>query len=171
MGIRIPKTLMNFNAFSEGGSYAGLATAVQLPNVSVKAEEHRAGGMDLPRDIDMGIEKLEAMFTISQMDTTLMKQVSKHNGSNTEWKFYGALNDDESTAAVQAAVTVVGKVTKVEHSEWKSGEKTEDKFTMSCKYYELVVDGELIYKIDNDNLIRIVGGEDQLSGIRGAINM
>lgn len=171
MGVKIPKTLKNFNGFAGGQSYAGLVSAIQLPSVSVSTDDHKAGGMEFNRKIDMGLEDMEATFTVNQMDATLLKQVGVHNGSSTEWKFYGALNDDETTDAVQCVATMIGKVLKVEHNEAKSGEKTEDKFTMSLKYYELQVDGEVIYKIDNDNLVRIIGGVDQMASIRGAINL
>jgi len=171
MGIKMPKTLKNFNARVNGNSYAGVATAVQLPTVEVNTDDHRAGGMDFPRKIDMGLNALEATFTVAEMDPVLAGQVGVIDGSSRMWTFKGALNDDESPAAVQVVATMVGSVTKYEPSEGKAGEKTEDKYTMSLKYYELSIDGETIYKIDNDNLIRIVRGVDQMESIRAAIGL
>ena len=61
----LPKILKNFNAFVDGRGYAGRIDEISLPKLSIKTEEHRAGGMDIPVAIDMGMEKLEAELTFS----------------------------------------------------------------------------------------------------------
>lgn len=171
MAIRMPKTLKNFNVFIEGEGFAGVATEIQLPNIEVNEDDHRAGGMDMPRSIDMGLSKLEVTVTLTEVNATVMKTVAVHDGSNKEWKAYGALNDDESTSADPTEVIMRGKVTKHEPSAYKSGEKTEDKFTLALKYYKYSVKGDVVYEIDNDNLKRLIGGEDQMESIRSAIKV
>ena len=61
----IPQTLTNFNLFVDGKGYVGLATEVNLPKLKRKTEEHRAGGMDGPIKMGLGMEMLEAGFTLT----------------------------------------------------------------------------------------------------------
>ena len=60
----IPKILKNFNLFIDGRGYVGKCEEVNPPKLSIKSEEYKAGGMDAPIAIDMGMEKLEASFTL-----------------------------------------------------------------------------------------------------------
>ena len=54
----IPKILKNFNLFIDGRGYAGKCDEVNPPKLNIKSEEYRAGGLDAPIPIDMGMEKL-----------------------------------------------------------------------------------------------------------------
>ena len=65
MAIELPRVLKNMNLFVDGRGYAGRIDEIQLPKLTLKTEEHRAGGMDLPVEIDLGMEKLEAELTIA----------------------------------------------------------------------------------------------------------
>lgn len=69
----LPKILKNFNVFVDGRGYAGKIDEVTLPKLTIKTEEYRAGGMDIPINIDMGMEKLEAEFTFSEYDSELFR--------------------------------------------------------------------------------------------------
>ncbi|WP_410541965.1 phage major tail tube protein [Wolbachia endosymbiont (group A) of Portevinia maculata] len=64
----LPKILKNFNVFVDGRGYAGKIDEITLPKLTIKTEEYRAGGMDIPINIDMGMEKLEADFTFAEYD-------------------------------------------------------------------------------------------------------
>ena len=43
----IPETLANMNLFADGISFQGDVPSLTLPKLTLKTEEHRAGGMDL----------------------------------------------------------------------------------------------------------------------------
>ncbi|WP_425974064.1 phage major tail tube protein [Tepidimonas sp. HKU78] len=73
MAIELPRVLKNMNLFVDGRGYAGRVDEIQLPKLTLKTEEHRAGGMDLPVELDLGMEKLEAQLTISDFDPELFK--------------------------------------------------------------------------------------------------
>lgn len=73
MAIELPRVLKNMNLFVDGRGYAGRIDEIQLPKLTLKTEEHRAGGMDLPVEIDLGMEKLEAQLTISDYDPAVFK--------------------------------------------------------------------------------------------------
>lgn len=172
MGIRAPYTLKNFNLYVDGISYAGIVDEGTLPKITVKAEEHRAGGMDTPMSIDLGIDKLEISFTLAEMNPEVMSFVGVHNGGTTNLVFRGAANDDSSPGATRPIVaTCRGTFTESDSGNWKNGDKTQQKITGNLRYYKLEVDGKLVYEIDVENMIRNVGGTDQLESIRAAIGL
>ncbi|WP_183142474.1 phage major tail tube protein, partial [Pseudomonas coronafaciens] len=51
----IPETLSNLNLFVDGVSFQGDVPSLTLPKLTIKTEEHRAGGMDAPVELDMGM--------------------------------------------------------------------------------------------------------------------
>ena len=69
----IPKILKNFNLFVDGRGYAGRVEELTLPKLSIKTEEIKNGGMDIPIEVDMGMEKLECEFTLSEYDEEIIK--------------------------------------------------------------------------------------------------
>ena len=48
MSIETPRVLKNMNLFVDGRGYAGRVDEIELPKLTLKTEEHRAGGMDVP---------------------------------------------------------------------------------------------------------------------------
>ena len=56
----LPRTLRNFSLFVDGTGYAGKVTELTLPTLTIQNEEYRAGGLDAPIAIDMGMEALTA---------------------------------------------------------------------------------------------------------------
>ena len=172
MSIAVPYTLKNFNFFIDGIGYAGRVDEVNLPKLSVKGEENRAGGHDTPIEIDMGMEKLECDFTLSQFDWDTLKQFGIFNAKETLFTFRGAIHDDSSPDAVKPVVaTMRGGIKESDLGSAKAGEKTQLKCTCALKYYRLTIDGELIYEIDAMNLKRVIGGVDQVEAIRNAIGL
>ena len=68
------KILKNFNLFVDGRGYAGKADEVTPPKLTIKTEDFRGGGMDVPAAVDMGMEKLEGSFSIVEYDPEVLKQ-------------------------------------------------------------------------------------------------
>ena len=54
MDIKTPRVLRGFDVFVDGRGYAGKVEELELPKLSIKTEEFRAGGMDVPVELDMG---------------------------------------------------------------------------------------------------------------------
>ena len=53
----------------------------------------------------------------------------------------------------------------------KRAEKFEMKVTVSCKYYKLEMDGQVVHEIDIENMTRIIDGVDYLAEARAAIGI
>ena len=72
--MALPKKLKNFNIFNDGHNYVGIAKEITLPKLTTKTEEWRGGGMDIPVDVDMGMEKLSTEWTVGGYVSQILKQ-------------------------------------------------------------------------------------------------
>lgn len=166
----IPQTLYNMNLFIDGISFAGVATQVTPPKLKIKAEEYRGGGMDAPIKMDLGLEILEANFSLSTLAPQALQCFGVADQSAFNGVFRGALRDHKG--AVQACIlTMRGMLTEVDMGDWKPAEKAESKFTLACSYYKFELDGALLYEIDPLASVRVIDGRDQLTAIRVALGL
>ena len=165
----IPKILKNFNLFIDGRGYAGKVEEVNLPKLNVKTEEFRAGGMDSPALIDMGIEKLESTFTLLEYDKDILKQFGVISGNVAQVTLRGAMQDESSVS--QVVVKMRGMYTEIDMGKISAGEKGTLQCTLVCRYYALEIDGEKLIEIDIDNMTRIIGGQDKLIDMRKALGI
>lgn len=165
-----PRVLKNFNLFVDGRGYAGRVDELELPTLTVKTEEHRAGGMDAPIQIDMGTEALEASFTMAEYDPDLFKLWGLADGKAVQVTARGALQRD-GEEAVPVVVCLHGAVKEAEFGGWSAGEKATPGFSMAVRYYRLTIGGDDVIEIDIENMVRKVGGDDQLASIRTAIGL
>jgi uncharacterized protein len=162
--------LKHFNLFVDGIGFAGNIEELQLPNLAIVEEEFRAGGMDAPIGLDMGMEKMEATFTLSQFSKDLLKQFGLAEGTDTQVTAKGSL---ESLAGTKTPVVVAmrGKIKSAEPSSWQGGQKAQWTITVSLRYYRFVQGGETIHEIDVLNMKRVVAGVDQLAEHRRNIGL
>lgn len=166
----IPRVLRNFNLFVNGIGYAGRVTEAELPELAFKTEEHRGGGMDGVAEIDMGQEAMEAKLTFAEYIPEILKSVGRLNGVATRIQLRGALQRDGETA-VACVVELHGGFKTSTMGTWKAGDLATHEVSMACRYYRLTIGGELQHEIDVDNMIRNIGGVDELESIRNAIGL
>ena len=93
-----PRVLKNFGVFVDGRGYLGRAEEVQLPSLTIKTEEFRAGGRDIPLEIDMGMEAMETKFISAEFDQELWKEFGIDDGLKTRIVVRGALRRDPDEA-------------------------------------------------------------------------
>lgn len=163
----IPKILKNFNAFVDGRGYAGRVDEVTVPKLSLKMEEHRAGGMDAPVEIDLGMEKLESELTFAEYDKELFRLFGLTDGKVVGITLRGAIQGGGETEAV--VINLRGQLKELDAGSWKAGDKATLKCSVALNYYKLIIGAEEIMEIDVENMIRVVNGIDQLAAIRKAI--
>jgi P2 family phage contractile tail tube protein len=97
--IQLPKVLKNMNLFVDGRGFAGRVDEIQLPKLALKTEEHRAGGMDAPIEIDLGMDKLEAELTLSDYDPQV-------------FKLFGLLDVQATPITLRGAIQAQGEAAK-----------------------------------------------------------
>ena len=166
----IPNVLRNINCFVDGRGFAGRVSELTLPKLTVKTEEHEAGGLDAPVEIDMGLEKLEAMFTMRSVEPDVLRSWGLRGGEQVPLTFRGALQS-EAGAVTEAVATMRGLLREVDFGGWKPRETPELKGTMAVRYYKLEIGGEELVEIDVENMVRRVDGVDQLEAQRAALGV
>lgn len=169
--MALPMKLKNFNLFNDGQNYLGKVTEITLPKLTVKTEEYRAGGMDAPIDVDLGMEKLSMEWTIGGYEAQVLKQFGtlKHNGIGL--RFAGALQSEDQETVKAIEITVRGRHNEIDLGTAKPGDDTAKKITTSISYYKLVMDGETLVEIDIPGLIKNVGGKDLMTDVRIALGL
>ena len=168
--MNIDNQLKNCNLFIDGRGYAGRLKMVALPKLTVKTEEFRGGGMDAPIEIDMGMEKIELSATLSSVDPELLKSWGLTQGASPSIVVRGAL-ESEFGAAARVEARSSGKIVEIDHGDWTPGEPAELKFRQTVVRYEYRHNGEVLQKIDVQNMIRIIDGVDRLAEQRAALGV
>ena len=162
--------LKNFNLYVDGRGYAGNVDEVQLPALNITEEDYRAGGMDAPVALDMGMEKLEATFKVSKFDKALITKWGVSAGGRIPLVLRGALESLDGT--VQAIVVkLTGSIHNLEFDTVTPGSKSGMSFKLAATSFHYEQDGEVLIDIDVLNMKRIIGGVDRLAAIRNAIGI
>jgi hypothetical protein len=165
-----PKTLKNFTCYVDGRGYAGRINEIQLPNLTLKTEEHRAGGMDAPIEVDLGMEALTCELTFAEYDPALFGLFGLVEGANVGLTLRGAQQGtDGSVEAV--IVTLRGGFKQLNAGTWTGGSKATLTASVSASYYRLQIGAATVVEIDIENMVRRIGGTDQLSGVRRALGI
>ncbi|HGM4965457.1 TPA: phage major tail tube protein [Pseudomonas putida] len=161
----IPEMLANMNLFIDGVSFQGDIPSLTLPKLTLKTEEHRAGGMDMPIEMDMGMEKMEASYTSTGVRKESLKFFGLADGNAFNGTFRGTYKIQRGETK-PVIVTLRGTQKEIDFGDWKPGDKAELKHSVAVTYYKLEVGGETIYEIDPVGMKRVINGVDQLASQR-----
>ncbi|WP_341808435.1 phage major tail tube protein [Wolbachia endosymbiont (group E) of Neria commutata] len=159
----LPKILKNFNVFVDGRGYAGKIDEITLPKLTIKTEEYRAGGMDIPISIDMGMEKLEADFTFSEYDTELFRLFGLIDGNSVALKLRDGLQGSGINNIEAVIINLRGIFKEFDFGSWKPAEKATLKCSLAAHYYKLTIGDKELIEIDTENMIRKINGIDQMA--------
>lgn len=162
--------LKNFNLFIDGRGYAGNVDTCQLPALNVQEEDFRAGGMDAPVGLDMGMEKLEMSFVLSKYDKDALAQWGLGNGQETPITLRGALESFDGTVT-PIVVNARGSFKGVEFGEWAPGSKSSVTFNATLTFYRYTQGGTVVHEIDVVNMVRRINGVDRLAAQRAALGI
>jgi P2 family phage contractile tail tube protein len=162
--------LRNFNLFIDGRGFAGNVEEITLPKLTLKTDEFRGGGMDSPLKIELGLEALEASFTLTKYDPDTLKLFGLAPGNSKPLTFRGSVISEDGTE-IPVVINITGFITELDFGSWKAGDKATLKGTVAVRYYKHTVNGEVIHEIDVKNMIRTVNGTDQLKQTRANLGM
>lgn len=169
----LPHVLSHFDLFVDGRGYGGVCSSIKLPVLQMKVEEFRAGGLDGPIPIDLGTEKMECEITLAEYDPVMLAQWGFTMGGAVALTARGVMKGaplaSSPTIPIPVTAQMRGRITKYDMGTWKSGEMVEINVTVFCTYYSISIGGVQVIEIDVENMIRKVGGQDQLELIRAAI--
>lgn len=162
--------LKNFAAWVDGKGYAGQVEEYNPPDLSLQVEDFRAGGMNAPIALDMGQEALETSIGLASYDADILALWGVAPGRSIPLTVRGAVESYDGT--VGAVVhSMRGKITTMARGAWQAGQKPSLTITMRLDYYREERDGAVITEIDVINMVRIVGGVDQLAAQRAAMGL
>lgn len=163
----LPRIIKAFSVSVDGRGYIGRVETCKLPDLTVKTEEYKGGGMDAPVDLEMGMEKLDVSITFAEYDPNLIKLFGLFSAS-TPLVLYGALQR-QGEEAVPVQIRLQGGIKQISRGDWKQGEKGDLTIQANCNRYTEIIDGETVVDVDVLNYKRIIGGVDQLASIRAAL--
>ena len=155
--------LGDFTVFVDGFGKWGTCEELKLPVLEQKAEEFRGGGMDAPREIVLGQEKMAFEFMLTAYDPQVQKLWGLAPGVQKQFTVRGSLivPGEEEKPVIS---NITGSIFKLDPGSWKPGEKSDFNVTIGdITYYRHRIDGETIHEIDVLNQLRIVNGVDQLA--------
>lgn len=167
----LPKILRNFTVSVNGYNYHGSVDEITLPKLTIKTEEYRAGGMDIPINIDMGMEKLEAEFTFTGYDSELFRLFGMIDGNLISMILRGGMQGSGSNEIEAVVIHLRGIFRELDFGSWKPAEKATLKCAVAANYYKLTIGGKELIEIDAENKIRKINGVDQMALLRTVLGI
>lgn len=165
MAAQLPRQLKAFNLYYDGVDYAGRCDSITLPSLTFLMEDHRAGGMDGTKKLEMGMEAMTCSLIMADYDPRLMSLVGVDGVALTA---RGALQA-QGKAAEPVVINMRGMLATAEFSEWKPGTKSTKTLTYELDYFRYRQAEVEYVEIDIINMVRRFGGIDQLASQRAAI--
>ncbi|WP_019275459.1 phage major tail tube protein [Vibrio coralliilyticus] len=141
------------------------------PVPTVITEDFRAGGMDMAISMDMGMEKLEASFTIGEDPDILGLFGIKQNGKQVPIFIRSHLENDITGEKHTVIEELRCKVVSIDMGTKTAGSVSPTTVTLSPMYYKYHIEqtGFVVWEIDPINMVRIVNGVDQLADARASL--
>lgn len=170
--MALPKKLKYFNVFIDGASYIGEAKSITLPKLTQKLESYRGAGMPGSVKVNLGLDDdaLELEYTMGGLTADIAKLLGG-SINQCNLRFAGTFQKDDSEEYSKVEVNVTGRHKEQDLGEFKQGESSQTKYSMTCVYYRLTIDGEDVIEIDIINMIYKVNGVDLLEQARQAIGL
>lgn len=165
----LPRHLRNFNVLIDGRGYAGRADEVTLPALSLVTEEHRAGGMDMGVDVDMGMELMELSVVLSDYDEEVIAGFGLL-GAGVPVRLLGAIQR-QGEDAQRVEIRCLAGLKSRDAGTWATGSKQTTTLTYNVRKYTEVINGREVVNIDAENMIRVINGVDQLASQRAALGL
>jgi P2 family phage contractile tail tube protein len=160
----------NFNLFVDGRGFAGQVDEVNAPKLTAKTEDYRAGGMNAPVKLRMGMEAMDADFSMHKYDKDVLALFGITATQDVQFTLREALESYDGTVT-PVAHYMRGTVTEMDPGSSKAGEVAPIKVSLNLNYYKLEHGGKVIHEIDLVNMIHIVNGVDQMAAQRAALAM
>jgi P2 family phage contractile tail tube protein len=160
----------NLNCFVDGRGHAGEVEEFNAPKMAIKVEEFRAGGMNAPIDLDMGMEKLEADFSLVKYSADVLALFGMAAGNSVPLVFREALESHDGTVT-PVVHTMLGRIREVDPGTSKAGDKPSLKFSLTLTYYKLQHGARVLQEIDVVNMVHVIDGVDRLAAQRAALGI
>jgi hypothetical protein len=162
--------LRKFVVYVDGYGKIGDCDGATLPKLTLKMDEFRGGGMDIPVEVDLGMERLEFQFTMTSIDDQVIDKFGLFPGQQKAFTVRGSLASHDGTSMAVVG-QMRGTLKSVDMGDFRAGEKVSVTFMVALDYYKLTRGDRVLIEIDIENVRRIVGGVDQLEKDRIALGL
>lgn len=169
--MALPRLLKLMNVFNNGNSFFGVAEEVELPKLTAKIEDYRAGGMLGEVGVNLGLEKLELTHKYAGIVPELLSGFANPQIDSELIRFAGSYQRDDTGDIHAVEVLMRGRHAEIDGGNSKAGEKTETSIKSNLTYYKLTIDGKEVIEIDLLNTVFKVDGEDRYAKHRAAIGL
>ena len=165
--------LRYFAVYCNRNAYMGEVSELKVPDFKLKMEEFRGGGMDIPVEADLGMEKLETEFKLFSWDDKVFRRFGQlGNAQSTPLTFRGHFqSQDNNPLITRVQINMDVRVKDRTSEAWKPGSKAEITIKCAIDFYEEFHNDSLIYRIDPLGFQRIIDGEDQLAEARISLGL
>lgn len=160
----------NLNLFVDGRGFAGQVEEFNAPKLALVTEEFRAGGMDAPIELTMGMEKLECDFSLISYDAEVLSAFGVAEGNQVPFVAREALESFDGTVT-PVVHTMRGKIREIDPGTSKAGDKPSLKVSMALTYYKLQHGDTTVLEVDVENMVRTINGTDALAATRTALGI
>lgn len=163
--MALPFILRNFAIHLDGTPKFGEGESLTIPTLKLKTEEFRGGGMDIPVELDLGMEKLEAKWKMFSIDPQTFTLFGLAPGNLVPITFRGHLAG-ENGATRGVIVNMRALITEINPGEWQTGQKTELDITANPHYLKIRHGENTLIEVDPENGVRAINGVNQLAEMR-----
>ncbi|ACS80176.1 phage major tail tube protein [Maridesulfovibrio salexigens] len=154
----------------DGRGYAGNIESFKPPKLSLKTNDHRAGGMDTSVAVEMGMEPLEASFVLTGHFPEVLTLWGVAVGEKPQMTARGSVESWDGTVT-PVVINMRGLISDIEDGDWKPGESNTQTFTIKLDYYKREQGDVVLHEIDVRNMVRKINGVDQLEERRKALGL
>lgn len=162
------RDLIKYHSVFMTGVHIGSVKEYTPPVPTEALEDYRAGAMDAPIKVGVGMEALEAQIKLGAYEKEAYNKVGTF--APVEVEVRGAIERIDGTT-VSIVHTLTAKLTVGDRGSWTAGGLPEGTISMAISYFKEEVDGEEIVEIDIPNMIRRINGVDQMEEIRNALGL
>lgn len=161
----LPKPLANFTLYVDGIGYAGKVTEGKPPAIKIKEQDFEAGGLSGVVTLDMGqVEKLDTTFTVAEFNPELYSALGK---PDLLYTLRGAQGEAGNFEAI--IYQMRGPLNAVEADAMKRGGQGAIKLSGTARAIKITIGSREVVNIDVEANTRVIGGVDQMAGIRQAL--
>lgn len=160
----------NINLFVDGRGQAGQLIEFNPPKLTLVTEDFRAGGMDVPVELTMGMERLEASFSLIAYDRDTLALFGVTEGQFVQFIAREALESFNGTVT-PVVHTMRGKIRAIDPGTSKPGEQPALNVELALVYYKMQHGDTTVWEIDAENMVRVMNGVDAMASQRAALGL
>ncbi|MBY0559875.1 phage major tail tube protein [Hyphomicrobium sp.] len=174
---RMDNMLRYFAIWLNGRDYLGEGIELKMPDLKIKTDDVRGGGMDAPIEVDLGMDKLSAEWKVTSYDEALFSQWGLRRSQVSRLTFRGHLegqnpqgsNGQANIARVMAVMDA--RIMELNKETWAPGKHAVINVRAAVDYFKLIFNDRPVIEIDVLGFKRSIGGIDQLADARVSLGI